>query len=66
MWPELPEFQWNYMDLYQNNQSPGLEMQNIPLIYEKVSATWYISSAQSEQQSILFPATTSILIEVQH
>lgn len=54
------------MDLYENNQSPGLEMQYIPLIYEKVSATWYISSAQSEQQHILFPATTSIFMEVQH
>lgn len=62
-----PEFQWNYMDSYQNNQNPGFEMQNIPLIYEKVSAfSWYISSTQSEQQHILFPATTSILIEVQH
>lgn len=54
------------MELYQDNRNPGLEMQNIPLIYEKVSAVWYISSAQSEQQHILFPATASILIEVQH
>lgn len=54
------------MELYQDNQNTGLEMQNIPLTFEKVSAVWYINSARSEQQHILFPATASILIEVQH
>lgn len=37
------------MDLYQNNQNLGLEMHNIPLIYEKMSDAWYVSTAQSER-----------------